>query len=955
MYNRLHFNKQKFFRHLTLLLCVLMVLFSCAFPALANEYDRRTVYVGFFEFDGYHMLDEETGRRSGYGYDLLTMANRYMDVKFDYVGYDKTWPDMLRMLEKGEVDILTNAQKSPEREEKFLFSSPTGTVYGLLNVLATNTKYIPGNKVTYNGMRIGTFKGDLTVREFQQWAAGQNFSYELVYFASERDLYNAFYQGRVDAILSNSFRRPVNERTLEKFYSKYIYAIFRKEDVKLRNDFNYALMQMDANEGDWMHTLRYKYQQANPSHNLVFNKQEKALIEKYNQLDRPLVVTCYPGNAPFAYLEAGKLSGIIPDTFDLLMKKAGLRYVIKIPKNMADYEDICLNNEADIIMDWRSDEKAYADIFDFAITAPYLSSRLVLLKRSDLSHPVKTIATRTRYGMPNPEEALLTNHNVLRTQNLDEAVEAVIDGKADGVYLYFYTAMYYINNNKYSNLTYEMLNGDPHYQYSIAFGPHVSHELSGILTKCIYSLSADERGQLISKNMNYETQNTTLFTYFKNHPFSLIALITIIFTVILVYFVMYLHLHERKSLLEAEQAYAARQKQLAQQAQAANRSKTNFLFNMSHDIRTPMNAIIGFTTLAQSTDKVSQIHDYLQKVNVSSKHLLSLINDVLEMSRIESGKLQLNETPCSIKEIFHNLELIMQEQVQSKKQSLNIVFNNIKNDAVYADTLRCGQVLVNLVGNAVKYTPEGGKITVSITQLPEAKADYATYEVHIIDNGIGMSEEFVKKIFQPFEREHNSTVSNVQGTGLGMTITKSIVDLAHGTIDVKSTLGKGTDITIRLTQPIYKGKLQSSSQSSAEALLKQNDGFHGRHILVVEDNKLNREIAVTMLRQAGFTTDEVDDGTRAVAAVADSDPGYYDVILMDIQMPIMDGYTATKKIRALPNPALANIPIIALSANAFDEDKRASLAAGMNAHIAKPINIQELFKVLDKIIRHEQA
>lgn len=953
MYILQNLLKQKILKHVTLICCALLVLLSCALPALASDGDRRTVRVGFFEFDGYHMIDEDTGKRSGYGYDLLNMANRYMDVKFDYVGYDKTWPDMLRMLENGEVDILTNAQKSAEREEKFLFSSPTGTVHGLLNVLATNTKYIPGNKTTYNGMRIGAFRGDFTVQEFTQWAATQNFSYQLVYFPSERDLYHAFYQGEVDAILSNSFRRPVNERTLERFYSKYIYAIFRKEDVKLRDDFNYALMQMDINEGDWMHTLRYKYQHQSTAGSLTFNEQEKAIIEKYSRSDKPLVVTCYPGKAPFAYMDKGKLRGIMPDMFALLMKKAGIPYIFKIPKNIADYEDICLNNEADIIMDWRLDDNVFAEVFDFAVTAPYVDTSLVLLKRNDLNHPIKNIAAIKRYGMPNPEDSLLTSYNVIRTKDTDESVNAVINGKADATYMYFYTALYYINQNRYSNLTYEMLSGDPHFSYGIAFNKNVSHELSGILTKCIYSLSAEEKGQIIAKNTNYETQNDTLFKYFKNHPFALLLLICAVFVCILVYFIMYQRLHERKLLLEAEQSYAAKQKQLAQEAEAANKSKTKFLFNMSHDIRTPMNAIIGFTTLAQSTDNLGKIHDYLQKVNVSSKHLLSLINDVLEMSRIESGKLQLNETPCSVREIFHNLELIMQEQVQSKKQTLEIVYHNITNDAIYADTLRCGQVLVNLVSNSVKYTPEGGKILVSVTQLPQAQPGFAAYEVHVIDNGIGMSPEFVQKIFLPFEREYNSTVSHVQGTGLGMAITKSIVDLANGTIEVHSTPGKGTDIVIRLAQPIYEGKLNSRTQNTTRIV--KNDGFHGRHILVVEDNKLNREIAVTMLQQAGFTTEEVEDGTHAVEAVANSAPGYYDLILMDIQMPILNGYEATKQIRALKNPALAAIPIIALSANAFEEDKRASLAAGMNAHIAKPINIQELLKALDELLQKPKA
>lgn len=939
-------------KYCTILLCILLTLLSCAFPALAKDGERRTVRVGFFAFDGYNMLDD-TGKRSGYGYDLLNIANRYMDVKFEYVGYDKTWPDMLEMLENGEVDILTNAQKSPEREEKFLFSSPTGIVYGLLNVLDTNTKYIPGNTVTYNGMRIGTFKGDFTVQEFTQWAAGKGFSYNILYYDSEKDLYDALQDGHVDAILSNSFHRPANERTLEKFYSKYIYAIFRKEDSKLRDDFNYALMQMDANEGDWMHTLRYKYQHKNNNNRLMFTEREKEIIRKYARSDQPLVVTCFPGRAPFSYIDHGVFKGIMPEMFDLLMKKAGIPYTYKVPKNTADYEDICLNNEADIIMDWRADNKAYADIFDFATTAPYIDARMVLLKRSELSHPVKTIASIKRYGMPNPDEAWLTQMNILRTDSIDDAVDAVISGKADATYVYFYTAMYYINDNKYSNLTYEMINGNPRFAYSIAFNSSVSHELSGILTKCIYALSDDEKAQIIAKYTNYEAKNNTLFTYFQNHPLAFLAFVFTILMGILLYLVMYLRLHERKKLLEAEQDYAVRQQHLAKQAQAANKSKTNFLFNMSHDIRTPMNAIIGFTALAQSTDNLEKIHDYLHKVTVSSKHLLSLINDVLEMSRIESGKLQLNETPCSVRGIFSDLYMIMQEQVHSKKQTLEIITKNIKTEAVYADKLRCEQVLVNLVSNAVKYTPEGGHIIVSIEELPAGDTEHATFEVHVIDNGIGMSPKFVEKIFQPFEREYNSTVSHVQGTGLGMTITKSIIDLAQGTINVASTPGKGTDITIKLTQPVYKGKLSSDKADNLSTALQENV-FQGKHILVVEDNKLNREIAVTLLQQAGFITDEAEDGTQAVEKVAHAQAPYYDVILMDIQMPVMDGYTATKEIRALDNPSLANIPIIAVSANAFEEDKQASLQAGMNGHIAKPINIQELFSVLENIFQQQQ-
>lgn len=514
------------------------------------------------------------------------------------------------------------------------------------------------------------------------------------------------------------------------------------------------------------------------------------------------------------------------------------------------------------------------------------------------------------------------------------------------------------------------------------------------------------------------------------------------------------------------------------QANRANKAKSTFLSNMSHDIRTPMNAIIGFTTLALTRiDRKEQVEEYLKKIMTSGNHLLSLINDVLDMSHIESGKIRLEEDSCCLPDILHNLHNIIQGNVQAKQQHIYIDVENIRHENVLCDRLRLNQVLLNLLSNAVKYTGAGGTIHVKIMEKDGAPAGFGNYEFRIKDTGIGMSEEFVSRIFDPFERERNSTLSGVQGTGLGMAITKNIVDLMNGTITVKSKRGEGTECVVCLPMRLDEGERKSQeipelknlralvvdnnltgcsnvasmlgqtglcaewAQSAEEAVLltrqavKQNDPYsvyiidsqlsdanaietvrqirrelgeqsavivlssydwpeieeeakqagvtafcskplffselhkclsgavnagksaelpspqpgpvsHAGHILLVEDNELNQEIAVAILEEAGFTVDVADNGQIAVEKVRSSEPGHFQAVLMDIQMPVMNGYEAAKLIRKLDNKKLSSIPIIATTANAFEEDKKEALRCGMNGHIAKPIEVQTLLKTL---------
>ena len=364
------------------------------------------------------------------------------------------------------------------------------------------------------------------------------------------------------------------------------------------------------------------------------------------------------------------------------------------------------------------------------------------------------------------------------------------------------------------------------------------------------------------------------------------------------------------------------------------------------------------------------MQEYLSKILISSKHLLGIVNNVLEISRIESGQMDLEETQCNLLDIVNETDVIIRTQAQNRNQIFTIDVSQLQDSIVFCDKLRVKEILVNLLGNAVKYTPRGGTISLTVQQLPCSYEALGNYEIRVKDNGCGMSTEFLKKVFLPFERQSDSTKSGIQGTGLGMSITKGFVDMMNGTIDVLSEENKGTEFIVRLqfrladpsaanSSPEKTGTSCASSVSSIEKVENFNDTelsshnelhFAGKRLLLVEDNELNREIAATVLAEAGFKVDIAENGAIAVIKIADSPAGYFDAVLMDIQMPVMDGYTATRQIRLLKEHGGDTVPVIALSANAFEEDKKASFEAGMNGHLAKPINVIELLETLSILL-----
>lgn len=388
------------------------------------------------------------------------------------------------------------------------------------------------------------------------------------------------------------------------------------------------------------------------------------------------------------------------------------------------------------------------------------------------------------------------------------------------------------------------------------------------------------------------------------------------------------------------------------QANQANKAKSTFLSNMSHDIRTPMNAIIGFTTLAIThISNREQVEEYLQKIMTSGNHLLSLINDILDMSHIESGKIHLDETPCNLNDLMQKLHNIIQADIHDKQLDLYMDIVGIRNTEICCDILRVNQVLLNLLSNAIKYTEPGGIVSLKVVEKPGAQEGFATYEFHVKDTGIGMSKEFLSHIFEPFERERNSTVSGISGTGLGMAITKNLVNMMKGSIDIKSTQGVGTECIVSLT---FRLNSAGAENTIPEAKSTIKTPLRKGRILLVEDNDLNQEIAVALLENAGFSVDVAANGQIAVDMLKQSTSGYYELVLMDIQMPVMNGYEATKLIRQFSDKSLASIPIFAMTANAFEEDRQKALRCGMNGHIAKPIDIAKLMETLDQTIGQEE-
>lgn len=1055
------------------LICTSLVIgeIFCATAYAAESEERETVRVGFFAFDGYHMMDED-GNRSGYGYDFLRMAARYMNVDFEYIGYERGWDEMLNMLADGEIDMVTSAQATPERLNEFSYSKPIGVSSAMLTTAQDNKAIIDGAYNTYDGIRIGLLAENSRNADLAQFAAEKGFSYTPVYYSHYADLEWALAEGAVDAVLTSSLRKTDNERVLDVFDESDFFAVVRKGDTKLLAQVNYAIDQLNAVEGDWQSELTDKYYEHKATRRLELTAEEQAILSRYIDGGEVLVITGSPDRAPYTYVENGELKGIIVDYFAKLAEYVGISYEVAVPADRAEFQAWQTEGPAHVFIDTRIPSHAWMEEQGYAYTQPYTTMRLAMVTRRDFDGQIDTLAVAAAQGVFGIEDGLAPNAERLEVASREKAMQAVLNGKADAAVVYLYSAQQFVNQDQRGLLTYTMLE-EPTYDYRISFTKDVNHMLAGIFSKAIYAMPTGTFENIASEYTSYRAGDVDLITWIKIHPFSTLAIgalaLWMIFLSLLVL--------ERQKAVRNEQERSAQLQELAALADSANHAKTMFLNNMSHDIRTPMNAIIGFTSLAAShLDNPQRVKEYLQKISVSSEHLLSLINDVLDMSRIESGNVKIDEQPLHLPDLMHDIRTIVQPTISSKQLNFVIDTVDVRDENIIADKLRLNQVLLNMLSNGVKFNKQGGVVSLRVKQLNNAPAGCATYQFIVRDTGIGMKKAFSEHIFDAFAREETATVSGIPGTGLGMAITKNIVDMMGGTISVDSKEGVGTEFTVTLTfklsgEPVRYEKLERLqglrvlvadddsdtclnvsdmlteigmrpewTTSGKEAVVRAKyayesrdefsayiidwlmpdmngietvrrirrvigDGkpiiiltaydwsdveaeareagvtafcekplfmselrdilsqpfrtsvpvkdktvdFSGRRILLVEDNQLNKEIAVTLLEEMGLDVETADDGSEAVELLKKAAPGQYDLVFMDIQMPFMDGYEATRCIRELEGP-ISTIPIVAMTANAFSTDREKAISCGMNEYLSKPVNIKKMTELLNRML-----
>ncbi len=1078
-------------RPLCLALAVLLLL-PLRLTAYASEAEAErpeVLRVGFFAFSGYHDIDED-GRRGGYGYEFLQRLAIHGGWSYEYVGYDGSYAGALDMLRRGEVDIVTSVSKTPEREEEFLFSDQSiGVNSTIFTVKAGNQAILEGDYATYDGITVGMLEGNSKNANFERFAEEHAFTFTPVYFTEQDELAAALQEGRVDAAVTGSLRLLKDEWLLESFDASPFYICVRKDRAELMDRINAAINEMDLHEPNWRDILHDTYYATDLGGSIIMSAGERDFLEKTRASGKPLRLLFNPERVPYCYFQDGEARGILPAIFDIMAQRLGLSYEFIPVKDRDEYYSLRTAGEADVVLDFTGDYYL-AEEEGYRITVPYFQTSFGWLTRDGFTGSVERLAVMERAEALNsliasryPEEVLV------RCATTEDCVQAVLEGSADATILYSYTAEWYARGdirNRLSNVAF----GETSLSYAVGNDVPGGRYLLSLLDKGADSFSEAERDAIISREVNAGRQtdmNLTTFLY-RNPVYVILGtalLLLLLFTLamLVVRTRNQRQLKKKVALATSElEAKAEELSQALQAADAANRAKTTFLNNMSHDIRTPMNAIIGYTALTTThLDNRERAQDYLAKIAQASNHLLSLINDVLDMSRIEAGKVTIEERPENLADILQGLRNIIQSDIHAKRLELFIDTVDITVEEVFCDRLRLNQILLNLTSNAIKFTPSGGSVAIRVTQKPAQKADRGVYEFRVSDTGIGMSPEFAKTVFDPFTRERTSTVSGIQGTGLGMAITKNIVDMMGGSIQVESTQGRGTTFTVNLelrfaaqrqeiaaiaelsdlrglvvdddlvscqsvskmlrqigmraewtlsgkeavvrtseaieladpfevyivdwsmpemsgvetvreirkivgddspiilmsaydwsdieeearragvtgfiSKPLFASDLHRTlekslncgGEPSARESAPADTFFSGKRILLAEDNELNREIAAELLGEAGFQVECAENGQEARDMVARSAPGYYDLVLMDIQMPIMDGYAATRAIRALDDPALAGIPIIAMTANAFEEDKRRALEDGMNGHLAKPINIDEMMALLRRL------
>ena len=925
----------------------LLLLLSVVLPvkAAAETAPVKVVRVGSFE-DTFNYVNEK-GARKGYGYELLQTLSGYTGWQFEYVTCD--WSDCFEKLENGEIDIMGAISYTEDRAEEMLFSDePMGEEKYYLYADLSRADISASDYKTLNGKKVGVLMGTEPEVMLTEWEEKYGLKTEHVNVSNNEDAKQKLANHEIDCFVSleESFWADLGISTITCVGKSGIYYALNKNRSDLKEELDNAMRALDEAAPFYTADLYKRY--FSLDYIPILTGEEKAWLKEHGAIKMGFL-TSDSGVSTFDPA-TGEFTGVITDYIQFAADCLGNQ---ELEFQLVGYDskeaelDALKSGEIDMIFHFDQSPNL-AEEYHFACTNTTWTSNLMAVTNQQLfnENNVNRIAVpQNKLSLKKYLAFYYPQREIVDCDTQEDAARLVKDGQADC----FVTGI--SSENKYSK------------KYSFYSVPLVNpvkscfavnsgnRSLLSILNKTIKAMPVNMLAGALAMYKS-SARKVTLSDFIKDNFFMALLVSSIAVAAILLTILKLLR-KARKAEAAARKAASDTQElnaklQVAvEKAESANHAKSTFLFNMSHDIRTPMNAIIGYADLAsRHLDDPAKLKNYMENIQVCGQNLLMLLNNVLDLARIENDKTEMEYSVSDIEKDFRNCVAMFRNQADSKGQTLTVT-TQLQYPYIYADIPHLTEICTNLVSNAVKYTGAGGTIRCNVTQKPGKKEGWCDTVVTVADNGIGMSQEFQKHIFEPFERERTSTVSKVEGSGIGMGIVKKLVGLMGGTVEVESRIGVGSTFTVTIPCRIAS---EDETQAKRETNPSNQKCLCGTRILLTEDNDLNAEIAVELLQEEGCTVDRAKDGVECVDMLEKAANGTYQLILMDIQMPVMNGYDAARKIRGLDDPQKANIPIIAMTANAFTEDRQVALDAGMNDHIAKPINMNVLVPTLRKYL-----
>ena len=925
----------------------LLLLLSAVLPVKAAEETApaKVVRVGSFE-DTFNYVNEK-GARKGYGYELLQTLSGYTGWQFEYVTCD--WSNCFEKLKNGEIDIMGGISYTEDRTEEMLFSDePMGVEKYYLYADLSRADISASDFKTLNGKKIGVLMGTEPEVMLTEWEEKYGLKTEHVNISNNEDVKQKLADHEIDCFVSleESFWAERGISTITRVGESGIYYAINKNRPDLKEELDDAMRALDEAVPFYTADLYKRY--FSMDYTPILTGEEKAWLKEHGAIKMGFL-TSDSGVSTFDPA-TGEFTGVITDYIQFAADCLGNQ---ELEFQLVGYDskeaelDALKSGEIDMIFHFDQSPNL-AEEYHFACTNTTWTSNLMAVTNKQYfnENNVNRIAVpQNKLSLKKYLAFYYPQWEIVDCDTQEDAVKLVKDGQADC----FVTGISSENkySEKYSFYSVPLLNPVKSC-FAVNSG---NRSLLSILNKTIKAMPVNMLAGALAMYKS-SARKVTLSDFIKDNFFMALLVSSIAVAAILLTILKLLR-KARKAEAAARKAASDTQElnaklQVAvEKAESANHAKSTFLFNMSHDIRTPMNAIIGYADLAsRHLDDPAKLKNYMENIQVCGQNLLMLLNNVLDLARIENDKTEMEYSVSDIEKDFRNCVAMFRNQADSKGQTLTVT-TQLQYPYIYADIPHLTEICTNLVSNAVKYTGAGGTIRCNVTQKPGKKEDWCDTVITVADNGIGMSQEFQKHIFEPFERERTSTVSKVEGSGIGMGIVKKLVGLMGGTVEVESRIGVGSTFTVTIPCRIAS---EDETQAKRETNPSDQKCLCGTRILLTEDNDLNAEIAVELLQEEGCTVDRAKDGVECVDMLEKAANGTYQLILMDIQMPVMNGYDAARKIRGLDNPQKANIPIIAMTANAFTEDRQVALDAGMNDHIAKPINMNVLVPTLRKYL-----